>query len=74
MFNCFCESCLWWQFVFNNGDERFGLCNHFDIKQNIRLTQAELNEDEIEVFTNALFGCNFHEKKPLILIEIKINL
>lgn len=70
--NNFCKSCIWWQHQFDSSDKKFGLCTNPIIRDYIKITPEEnIDMDEAIIFTDALFGCNFHSGEPYAVAEIR---
>ena len=67
-----CCDCIWWNFSYDNGSERFGKCNNLSVTSDIRIVR----EDDIEdLFTSEFFGCVWFEKenKAVVIIDPKIK-
>lgn len=66
-----CEFCIWWQFAYDDGDGRLGICNSTDVNDDVRIAEENNFNDEV-IFTKETFGCVWFRKEPLVVAEIKL--
>lgn len=62
----FCSSCTWWSPTYDNDDMKFGTCENIATQERVRLSQdynSIDNDDDPTIFTEANFGCIYHENK-----------
>lgn len=65
-----CNTCTYWKFVYNDGEDKFGICNSDEVQENVRFA---LDEDAEAIYTEGFFGCVFYDNgKDLVVAKIEI--
>jgi hypothetical protein len=65
-----CDTCIWWQFQYDDGLDKFGRCHNEDVNESVRIANPETTDDNV-IFTKDVFGCTWHQKGSYSLFEIK---
>jgi hypothetical protein len=59
--NRFCDSCDCWEFVYEDGNGKFGICSNVMAADKIRLVRDEESLEDTTIFTSSVFGCIYHD-------------
>jgi hypothetical protein len=71
--NPYCYNCMFWVFVYEDADKKFGTCDNIFATESIRCVEKEDFIEDNTIFTESLFGCIYHENGDDFLTEININ-